>query len=91
MFNQEFGPSTTTTRLNPRRTTDLWIHHDTKIKIDVNRKTGELKLSVYYTPLSAKVHEIRLEAYQQSTRRFLDRIDKDRAVEKFDMMNKRWW
>lgn len=91
LFNQEFGPSTTTTRLNPRRTTDIWNHHDTKIKIDVNRETGELKLSVYYTPLSTRVNEIRLEAYQQNTRRFLDRIDKDRAVEKFDMMNKRWW
>ena len=91
LFNQEFGPSTTTTRLNPRRTTDIWNHHNTKIKIDVNRETGELKLSVYYTPLSAMVNEIQLETYQQNTRRFLDRIDKDRAVEKFDMINSRWW
>ena len=90
-FNQEFGPSATTTRLNPRRTTDIWNHHDTKIKIEVNRETGELKLSVYYTPLSAKVNELRLEAYQQNTRRFLDRIDKDRAIEKFDMINNRRW
>ena len=91
LFNQEFGLSTATTRLNPRRTTDIWYHLDTKIKIDVNRETGELKLSVYYTPLSAGVNEMRLEAHQQNTRRFLDRIDKDRALEKFDMMNNRWW
>jgi hypothetical protein len=90
-FNQEFGPSTTTTRLNPRRTTDIWNYRDTKIKIEVNRETGELKLSVYYTPLSAKVNELQLEAYQQNTRRFLDRIDKDRAIEKFDMINSRRW
>ena len=90
-FNQEFGPSTTTTRLNPRRTTNIWHHHDTKIKIELNRESGELKLSVYYIPLSAKVNELRLEAYQQNTRRFLDRINQDRAVEKFDMMNRRRW
>ena len=91
LFNQEFGPSATTTRLNPRRTTDVWEHHDTKIKIEVNRETGELKLSVYYTPLSTKVNEQQLEAHQQNTRRFLDRIDKDRATEKFDMINRQWW
>ena len=91
LFNEEFGPSTSTTRLNPRRTTDIWYHHDTKVKIDVNRETGELKLSVYYTPLSTKVDEQQLEAQQQNTRRFLDRIDKDRAKEKFDMMNRARW
>ena len=90
-FNQKYGDSARTTRLNPRRTTDTWHHHETKIKIDLNRETGDLKLSVYYTPLSARVNESRLEGYQQNTRRFLDRIDRDRAVEKFDMMNNRWW
>ena len=90
-FNQKYGASTITRRSNPRRTTDTWHHHDTKIKIDLNRETGDLKLSIYYTPLSAGVNESRLEGYQQNTRRFLDRIDRDRAVEKFDMMNNRWW
>jgi hypothetical protein len=86
-YNQKYGPSTNTMRLNPRRTTDTWNHLDSKIKIEVNRETGKLKLSVYYTPLSSNVNEQRLETYQGNTRRFLDRIDKDRAVEHFNLIN----
>ena len=86
-FNQKYGSSVTTTRLNPRRTTDTWTYHDVKIKIELNRETGKLQLSFYYMPLSAKVNEERLAAYQETTRRFLDRIDKERAVEILNMIN----
>lgn len=86
-YNHKYGPSTNTMRLNPRRTTDTWNHLDSKIEIEVNRETGKLKLSVYYTPLSSNVNEQRLETYQGNTRRFLDRIDKDRAVEHFNLIN----
>ena len=86
-FNQKYGSSITRTRLNPRRTTDTWTYHDVKIKIELNRETGKLQLSFYYMPLSAKVNEERLAAYQETTRRFLDRIDKERAVEIFNMIN----
>ena len=85
-FNQEYGPATTRTRINPSRTIHTWNHHDTKIKLKLNRETGKIMLSFYYSPLSVKVDELRLEAYQNRTRRFLDRIDKDRAVEFMDMM-----
>jgi hypothetical protein len=85
-FNQKYGSSNTTTRLNPHRTIHTWNHHDVKIKLKLNRETGKIKLSFYYTPLSAKVNEKRLEAYQENTRRFLDRIDKERALEKHDML-----
>ena len=86
-FNQKYGSSVTTTRLNPRRTTDTWTHHDVKIKIELNRETGKLQLSFYYIPLSAKVNEERLAAYQETTIRFLDRIDKESAVEILNMIN----
>jgi hypothetical protein len=85
-FNQKYGSSITTTRFNPRRSINTWNHHDVEITLKLNRETGKLKLSFYYTPLSGKVNEQRLEAYQENTRRFLDRIDKDRAVEMMDMM-----
>jgi len=80
------GSSRTTTRINPRRTINTWNHHNAKIKLKLNRETGKIKLSFYYTPLSAKVNEIRLEAYQENTRSFLDRIDRERALEIMDMM-----
>lgn len=86
-YNQKYGPSTNTLRLNPRRTTDTWNHLDSKIKIEVNRETGKLKLSAYYAPLFLKVNEQRLETYQENTRGFLDRINKDRAVEHFNLIN----
>ena len=84
-FNQEYGPAATRTRINPSRTIHTWNHHDAKIKLKLNRETGKIQLSFYYMPLSVKVDEIRLEAYQNRTRRFLDRIDKDRAIEILDM------
>jgi hypothetical protein len=85
-FNQKYGSSRTSTRINPNRTIHTWNHHAAKISLKLNRETGKIKLSFYYTPLSEKVNEQRLEAYQENTRRFLDRIDKDRAIEMFDMM-----
>ena len=85
-FNQKYGSSITTTKMNPRRTIHTWNHHDAKIKLKLNRETGKIKLSFYYTPLSAKVNELRLEAYQERTRSFLDRIDQERAMEFHDMM-----
>lgn len=85
-FNQKYGSSETATRLNPRRSTDTWNHHDVEIRLKLNRETGKLKLSFYYTPLSAKVDAKRLEAYQENTRSFLDRINTDRAEEFMDMM-----
>jgi len=84
-FNQNYGSATTRRRINPSRTIHTWNHHDAKIKLKLNRETGKIQLSFYYTPLSVKVDEIRLEAYQNRTRRFLDRIDKDRAIEILDM------
>jgi len=85
-FNEKYGSSKTTNRLNPRRTTNLWNHRDVEITLKLNRETGKLKLSFNYTPLSAKVDKIRLEAYQENTRSFLDRINTDRAEEFMDMM-----
>ena len=85
-LNEKYGSSKTTTRLNPRRTTNIWNHRDVEITLKLNRETGKLKLSFYYTPLSAKVDKIRLEAYQENTRSFLDRINTNRAEEFMDMM-----
>jgi hypothetical protein len=84
-FNQNYGSATTTRRVNPNRTIHAWNHHDAKIKLKLNRETGKIQLAFYYTPLSVKVDEMRLEAYQERTRRFLDRIDRDRAIEILDM------
>ena len=85
-FNQKYGSSQTTTQLNPRRTLNRWNHHEVEIKLKLNRETGKLKLSFYYTPVSVKVNENRLEAYQENTRTFLDRINRQRAMEVLDMM-----
>ena len=84
-FNENYGSATTTRRINPSRTIHTWNHHDAKIKLKLNRETGKIQLAFYYTPLSVRVDDIRLEAYQNRTRRFLDRIDHDRAIEILDM------
>ena len=80
------GSSIIETIMNPRRTIHTWHHHDAEITLKLNRETGKIKLSFYYTPLSVKVNEIRLEAYQKRTRSFLDRINHERAIEMMDMM-----
>jgi hypothetical protein len=44
-----------------------------------------MKLAFYYTPLSTKVNELRQEAFQEKTKRFLD-VDKERAVQSLDLL-----
>ena len=66
-FNQKYGVSRTTTRLNPSRTIHTWTHQDVKISLKLHRETAKIKLSIYYTPLSEKVNEQRFEAAQENT------------------------
>jgi len=44
-------------------------------------------MSICYIPLSSKVNEQRLETYQENARGFLDGINKDRAVEHFNLIS----
>jgi hypothetical protein len=85
-ISEKYGRSKMTIKINPDRTIHTWKHHGTKIKLKLNEETGNMKLAFYYTPLSAKVNEERLEQYQESTKGFLKNIDKERAVETLDLM-----
>lgn len=61
-------------------TVDKWKHKDIKIKLKSNEGTGKKKLAFYYTPLSEKLNEQELEAFErirvEKSRRLFP-IDKD--------------
>lgn len=84
-ITEKYGRPKMTMQINPDRTTYTWKHKPAKIKLKLNEETGKMKLAFYYTPLSTKVNELRQEAFQEKTKRFLD-VDKDRAVQSLDLL-----
>lgn len=85
-ISEKYGSPKTTIKINPDRTIHTWKHQEAKIKLKLNEETGKMKLAFYYTPLSTKLNEERLEAYQEGSKRFLDKVDKERAVETLELM-----
>jgi hypothetical protein len=85
-ISEKYGRPKMTIKINPDRTIYIWKHHDAKVKLKLNEETGDMKLAFYYTPLSRKVNEERLEAYQETNKGFLKKVDKERAVETLDLM-----
>jgi hypothetical protein len=84
-ITEKYGRPKMTMQINPDRITYTWKHQPAKIKLKLNEETGKMKLAFYYTPLSTKVNEIRQEAFQEKTKRFLG-VDKERAVQSLDLL-----
>jgi len=55
----DYGPPRAQLRVN--RTIYIWEHKNIKIKMKLYEKEGTHKLAYYYTPLSRKLNESRLE------------------------------
>ena len=55
----DYGPPRAQLRIN--RTIYIWEHKDIKIKMKFYKKNGDHKLAYYYTPLSRKLNERRLD------------------------------
>jgi len=90
-LSEKYGSPKMTITINPDRTIHTWKHHEAKIKLKLNEESGEMKLAFYYTPLSTKLNEERLEAYQARPRRIRDRVDQERALETMERMRGRNW
>ena len=90
-ISEKYGSPKMTIKINPDRTIYSWQRHDSKIKLKLNEESGKMKLAFYYTPLSKKLNEERLEAYQARPRRIRDRVDQERALETMERMRGRNW
>lgn len=61
-----------------------WKHQNAKIKLKIYQNKEAMKMAFYYTPISSRVNEARLEAFQETHRkRFfpLDKTQKRQAEE----------
>lgn len=84
-MQDEYGtPKIVQTASNPQ-TLYQWKSKKTKIKLKRHHASGEMKLSVYYTPVSSMVNEVLGEANQEKTVQFLP-IERDKKPERMPLL-----
>jgi hypothetical protein len=79
-FSKRYGPATINYGKEGKPTVYRWKTGHIKIKLKISESGKEMKLAVYYTPLSKKLNEERLENQADTSRRFLP-IEKDKTPE----------
>lgn len=79
-FSKRYGPATISYGKEGKPTVYRWKTGQIKIKLKISESRKEMKLAVYYTPLSIKLNEERLENQADTSRRFLP-IEKDKTPE----------
>lgn len=79
-FTKRYGPATISYGREGQPTVYRWKTGQIKIKLKTSETRKEMKLAVYFTPLSKKLNEERLENQADTPRRFLP-IEKDKTPE----------
>jgi hypothetical protein len=72
-----------------RQTVYQWKHQQTKIKLKIYENRNNMKMAFYYTPLSARVNEAQLEAFEATYKKPifpLDKTQRKQAEELWDLM-----
>lgn len=60
-FSTEYGPAKVTTAGSSTQTVYRWEDDDLKIKLKINEGAGEIKLGIYYQPLSTELNQTQAE------------------------------
>lgn len=81
----KFGDPQITLTARQEQTIYRWKHKDIKIKLKLRGIDGKMKLAFYYTPLSTKIDENRVEELHDRSYRFLP-IDKDKKWERIPLL-----
>jgi hypothetical protein len=81
----KFGDPQITLTARREQTIYRWKHKDIKIKLKLRGIDDKMKLVFYYTPLSVKVNENRVEEVSERSYRFFP-IDKDRKWERIPLL-----
>ena len=84
-LSAKFGNPQITMTARQEYTIHRWKHKDIKIKLKLRGVDDKMKLAFYYTPLSVKVNENRVEEASERSFRFLP-IDKDRRWERIPLL-----
>jgi len=81
----KFGDPQITLTARQEQTIYRWKHKDIKIKLKLRGIDDKMKLAFYYTPLSTKIDENRVEELHDRSYRFLP-IDKDKKWERIPLL-----
>jgi hypothetical protein len=81
----KFGDPQITLTARHEQTIYRWKHKDIKIKLKLRGIDDKMKLAFYYTPLSIKIDENRVEELHDRSYRFLP-IDKDKKWERIPLL-----
>jgi hypothetical protein len=81
----KFGDPQITLTARREKSIYRWKHKDIKIKLKLRGIDDKMKLAFYYTPLSTKIEENRVEELHERSYRFLP-IDKDRKWERIPLL-----
>lgn len=76
----KYGDPSTTFSMKSGQKTYRWKYQKIKMKLKYSEKKDEMKLALYYTPLSNMVNEERQERFYDRSLRFFP-IDRDRKPE----------
>ena len=86
-FNSKFGVPKITMGKPAQLTTYQWKSKKTKIKLKTYENRNNMKLALYYTPLSKKVNESQQEAFAENFRNPMFPLDDRRMQKAIDFMD----
>lgn len=86
-FNSKFGVPRISMGSPDQQTTYQWKSDKTKIKLKTYENQNNMKLALYYTPLSRQVNEAQQEDFVENFRNPLFPIDKRRMQKAIDFMD----
>ena len=88
-FNSKFGVPRISMGSPAQQTTYQWKSEKTKIKLKTYENQDNMKLALYYTPLSRQVNEVQQEAFAENFRNPMFPLDERRMQEAIDLMDRK--
>ncbi len=88
-FNSRFGVPRISMGRPEQQTTYQWKSKKTKIKLKTYEDRNNMKLALYYTPLSRQVNESQQEAFAENFRNPMFPLDDRRMQKAIDFMDER--
>ncbi len=86
-FNSKFGVPRISMGSSEQQTTYQWKSEKTKIKLKTYENRNNMKLALYYTPLSRQVNEAQQEDFADNLRNPVFPLDKRRMQKAIDFMD----
>ncbi len=88
-FNSKFGVPRISMGRPAQQTTYQWKTKKTKIKLKTFEDRNNMKLALYYTPLSRRVNESQQEAFAENFRNPMFPLDDRRMQQAIDFMDEK--